>query len=394
MRNKRSNGEGSFRKDERRNLWIYSLSYDVDGQKGRKQFAGKTKGAAKQKAEMFIEGLKKPSDKRYTVEKWCEYWLNSIARPQVRERTFEKYRSTLKNYVIPYMGELSLDGVNAGDLQEHLNDLLVSGGVKGTGISPSTVKATRKYLMQALDYAVERDLMASNPVRKTKPPKSEKEDVVILSDEQVAKLLDETDELDNPFIALMMRTIFTIAIHSGLRQGELFALDWKNGVDFKNGCLVVTKTLSRIVGKGAVFCEPKTRTSRRNIPMSEKDMQLLKRYREEQLKQEKQAIEYGFGYVNMHNLVFTSPNGQPVHVSNFSRRYFRPLMRAAGIPDTVTFHAFRHTHATRLLEQGVNVKLIQQRLGHSNITTTLDIYSHVTQNMARDVIKAIENFPE
>ena len=154
MRNKRSNGEGSFRKDERRNLWIYSLSYDVDGQKGRKQFAGKTKGAAKQKAEMFIEGLKKPSDKRYTVEKWCEYWLNSIARPQVRERTFEKYKSTLKNYVIPYIGELSLNDVNAGDLQEHFNDLMVFGGTKGTGLSPSTVKATRKYFMQALDYAV------------------------------------------------------------------------------------------------------------------------------------------------------------------------------------------------------------------------------------------------
>lgn len=394
MRNKRSNGEGSFRKDERRNLWIYSLSYDVDGQKGRKQFAGKTKGAAKQKAEMFIEGLKKPRDKGYTVEKWIEYWLNSIARPQVRERTFEKYKSTLKNYVIPYMGELPLDGVNAGDLQEHFNDLMVFGGTKGTGLSPSTVKATRKYFMQALDYAVDRELLTSNPVRKTKPPKSEKEEIVILSDEQVSKLLDETDKLDNQFMALMMRGIFTIAVHSGLRQGELFALDWEKGVDFKNNCLIVTKTLSRIVGKGAVFCETKTRTSRRNIAMSEKDMRLLKHYREAQLEQEKQAVENGFGYINTHKLVFTSPNGQPIHASNFSRRYFRPLMRAAGISDSVTFHAFRHTHATRLLEHGVNVKLIQQRLGHSNITTTLDIYSHVTQNMARDVIKAIENFPE
>ena len=156
------------------------------------------------------------------------------------------------------------------------------------------------------------------------------------------------------------------------------------------GCIFVRRSLAHVVGKGAVFQETKTKGSRRRILLLLEDVTALQEYRK---WQKNYAEELGDKFA-WHNLIFTSPFGAPISPTNFVRRYFHPLLKKCGIKDGFTFHGLRHTHATLLLQQGVNPKIVQERLGHSSIKVTMDIYSHVLPDMQQQAVDALKGlFP-
>lgn len=160
--------------------------------------------------------------------------------------------------------------------------------------------------------------------------------------------------------------------------------------DFANACVFVKRSLAHVVGKGAVFQEPKTKGSRRRVLLLLEDIAALQEYRQWQWKY---ANELGDKFV-WHNLLFTSPFGSPISPTNFNRRYFKPLLKQCRIGEGFTFHGLRHTHATLLLQQGVNPKIVQERLGHSSIKVTMDVYSHVLPDMQKQAVDALrELFP-
>ena len=232
---KRNSGEGGFFHDVKRGIWIYQLRYtDAEGNHGRKKFAAKTKREAMQKGKDFIEALnQKPNDdeKKLTVGNWIMNWLENYAKPNVRSRTYEKYLSCLKAYILPRYENVLLGDLNAADLQKHFNHLLESGRADGTGLSTSTVRGTRRYLSMCIDEAVKSGLVSSNVVRLTKAPKLTKKEIVILSKSEIAQLIEAAKEIDHPFMSVVMPEIISLTVHTGIRQGEVFGLKWED-VDF------------------------------------------------------------------------------------------------------------------------------------------------------------------
>ena len=319
------------------------------------------------------------------VGEWAKIWLNDYAKPHIRPRTFEKYESCLKLYIIPKFGTVPLTELNARALQQHLNSLMIDGRRDGQSLSASTVRATRRYFCMCMDDAVKSGLVTQNIVRLTKPPKLTHKEIVVLAKEEVTKLVDEAKKIDHPFMSIMMPVLISLTAHTGLRQGEVFGLKWED-LDFDKSSLSVRRSLAHVIGKGAVFQEPKTKNSRRRLLLLGEDVVMLRQYKK---WQEQYADELGDLFEHS-DLVFTSSYGKPISPTNFSRRYFKPLVVACGIDENFTFHGLRHTHATLLLKQGVSPKIVQERLGHSSIKVTLDTYSHVVPDMQQQAVLALE----
>ena len=385
---KRNSGEGGFFHDVKRGIWIYQLRYtDADGNRGRKKFAAKTKREAMQKGKEFIDSLNRAADdgEKLTVGNWIRNWLENYAKPNVRPRTYEKYSSTLKAYILPTFENVLLNELTAADLQKHLNRLLETGRADGTGLSSSTVRGTRRYLSMCIDDAVKSGLVSSNVVRLTKAPKLSKKEIAVLSKDEIARLINAAKEIDHKFMSVVMPEIISLTVHTGMRQGEVFGLKWDD-IDFEKSCLFIRRSLAHVIGKGTVFQAPKTKNSVRRILLMPEDIKNLRAYKK---WQENYSEELGDLFEG-HNLVFTSPFGEPISPTNFSRRYFKPLLKKCDISSEFTFHGLGHTHATLLLRQGVNPKIVQERLGHSTIKVTMDTYSHVLPDMQRQAVDALQ----
>ena len=385
---KRNSGEGGFFHDIKRGIWIYQLRYtDADGNRGRKKFAAKTKREAMQKGKEFIDSLNRAAndDEKLTVGNWIRNWLENYAKPNVRPRTYEKYSGTLKAYILPVFENVLLNELTAADLQKNFNRLLETGRTDGTGLSSSTVRGTRRYLSMCIDDAVKSGLVSSNVVRLTKAPKLSKKEIAVLSKDEIARLINAAKEIDHQFMSVVMPQIISLTVHTGMRQGEVFGLKWED-VDFEKSCLFIRRSLAHVIGKGAVFQAPKTKNSIRRILLMPEDIKNLRVYKK---WQENYSEELGDLFAG-HNLVFTSPFGEPISPTNFSRRYFKPLLKKCDISSDFTFHGLRHTHATLLLRQGVNPKIVQERLGHSSIKVTMDTYSHVLPDMQRQAVDALQ----
>ncbi len=385
---KRNSGEGGFFHDVKRGIWIYQLRYtDAYGNRGRKKFAAKTKREAMQKGKEFIDSLNRTAndDEKLTVGNWIRNWLENYAKPNVRPRTYEKYSGTLKAYILPVFENVLLNELTAADLQKNFNRLLETGRTDGTGLSSSTVRGTRRYLSMCIDDAVKSGLVSSNVVRLTKAPKLSKKEIAVLSKDEIARLINAAKEIDHQFMSVVMPQIISLTVHTGMRQGEVFGLKWED-VDFEKSCLFIRRSLAHVIGKGAVFQAPKTKNSIRRILLMPEDIKNLRVYKK---WQENYSEELGDLFAG-HNLVFTSPFGEPISPTNFSRRYFKPLLKKCDISSDFTFHGLRHTHATLLLRQGVNPKIVQERLGHSSIKVTMDTYSHVLPDMQRQAVDALQ----
>ena len=385
---RRNAGEGVIYQDKNRGLWIYQVSYkDSEGVRKRKKFAAKTKREAMEKGKTFLNEQNQGLDvsrQDVTVAEWIDECMENYVKPRIRPRTYEKYLSSIKNYILPKFGKFKLSELEASSLQKHFNSLLINGRADGKGLSPSTVRAARRYFAMCIDDAVREGLLLRNVIRLTKSPKLTRKEIVVLTKEEVTNLIETAKNIENNFMKIMMPEILSFTVRTGLRQGEVFGLKWED-IDFQNSCLFVKRSLAHVVGKGAVFQEPKTKNSRRRVLLMPEDVESLKKY---QQWQKNYAEELGDKFSG-HGLVFTSPFGEPISPTNFIRRHFKPLLKKCGISKEFTFHGLRHTHATLLLQQGVNPKIVQERLGHSSIKVTMDTYSHVLPDMQKQAVEAL-----
>lgn len=387
---RRNAGEGVIYQDKERGLWIYQVSYkDSEGMRKRKKFAAKTKHEAMEKGKDFLLQQGQGTDISkldMTVEQWIDEWLPNYVKPRIRARTYEKYVSSFNNYILPQLKSIKLKDLTASNLQKHFNSLLINGRIKdGKGLSTSTVRAARRYFSMCMDDAVREGLVVRNVVKLTKSPKLLRREIVVLTRKQVSDLIKAAKQIDHNFMRVMMPEILSFTVHTGLRQGEVFGLKWED-VDFQNSCIFVKRSLAHVIGQGAVFQEPKTKNSRRRVLLLPEDIKNLRKYQE---WQKHYADELGDKF-SWHNLVFTSPFGEPISPTNFSRRYFKPLLEKCHIQKDFTFHGLRHTHATLLLQQGVNPKIVQERLGHSSVKVTMDTYSHVLPDMQKQAVDALQ----
>jgi integrase len=301
---------------------------------------------------------------RMTVAEWLDSWITDFVEPTRRATTTPMYRSYVA-YVKPFIGHLKLQSVTPLIIQKLYTDLQKADPPR----SAYTVSRIHARLVTAFKKARELRLIPVNPVIDATPPRAKLRPIAPLSFEQTRAFLEAAR-------GHRLEALFALAISTGMRQGELFALDWRS-IDFAKSMVSVRGTLVEVGGKLIVH-EPKTDRSRRRIDVPATTMTLLRRH---QKATAGQPDDY----------VFRDTDGGPLRKSNFVRRDFKPLLEKAGLPADLHFHDLRHTHATLLLASGVNAKVTQERLGHSKISTTLDTYSHITPTMQLEAAKTMDS---
>ena len=241
-----------------------------------------------------------------------------------------------------------------------------------SGLSAQSVRHVRTILRIALNQAIKWELVTRNAAALTIAPRLERKRFRCLSPDEARQLLDAAQ-------GNRLEGVFSAALALGLRMGEILGLRWQGDVDLDGGTLRVNQAIYRIKGKGLVASEPKTERSRRTLFLPDTVLRALRAHR---LRQLQERLAAGSRWQNS-GLVFTSSIGTALEPRNLFRS-FKAQLRKADLPD-VRFHDLRRSAASLLLAQGVPMRAVMEVLGHSSISTTADIYSHVMPAMMRDV---------
>lgn len=232
-------------------------------------------------------------------------------------------------------------------------------------------------LHRALDQALRWGLVPRNVSEAVDLPKLQKKEIRPLSGDEARRLLGAAR-------GDRSEALYVLAVHCGLRQGELLGLPWED-VDLGTGTLQVRRTLTTTKG-GPRFTAPKTAKSRRRIKLTTGAVDALRCHHDRQFEESTRLA----GLWQDYGLEFATTTGTPINPSNLTSRSFKPLLKRAGLPD-IRFHDLRHTCATLLLSKGVHPKLVQELLGHATIAITLDTYSHVLPGMGDQAANAMES---
>lgn len=380
-RRKRANGEGSIykRKDGR---WCGRITIGKNPDTGKpdiKTFYGKTRKEVDSKLSevkaKLQEGTYTEPSKQDTGE-YLDQWLNTI-KASVRITTFESYETQIRKHIKPAIGHIKLQQLQTRHIQNLINDKM-----DGGNLSTRSIKYIHVVLNNALQQAIKEQLIKFNPAVAVKLPKQEKKEVEALTVEQVKAFMEMARQTRH-------YTAYLVELSTGLRRGELLALKWKN-IDLEEGTLQVKENLV-ITKNGAVFQEPKTKTSKRVINLPPHVVTELRKHKKAQAEE---RLRLGGQYED-NDLVFCRKDGKPLYPRSFSE-HFEKLVRKLqeeGFPK-ITFHGLRHTFATLALQAGVEAKTLQDILGHSTIGITLDIYSHTTKTMREEATKKISGIME
>jgi integrase len=375
---RRSPGDGCItqRKDGRWSSYI-----TLEGGK-RKTFYGKTKKEVKEKLKEAqfaqMKGLLVAAPQQ-TVGQFLMSWLEDTHKFHLRIRTYERYHQYLRLHLIPGLGHIQLQKLSPQDLQAFYKLKMEEGGLSGT-----TVGTMHNILHKALDTAVRWDLVARNVCERVTPPRKEHYEIQPLTKDQVQQFIRAT-------CGNYYENLFLLALGTGMRQGEVIALKWQD-VNLEVGTLQVRRVLShvdqRLRKDGApayIEAEPKTESSRRTIVLPKFVVDSLLAHRAEQ---QDIKLVAGDTWVDQ-NYVFCTAKGRHLHPNPIVVA-FKKVLKRAGLPD-IRFHDLRHTAATMLLELGVHPKIVQERMGHSEISMTMDIYSHVMPTMQRQAIMQLDD---
>lgn len=364
---RRTKGEGSTyrRKDGQ---WCGSLSLsDGSGRRRRRVVYGKTRKEVSEKLfelRKQAEGGMLPQSGRMTVAQYLERWLEDGARPQVRPKTLESYRSIVRCHLVPNLGRERLSVLSSMHVQQ------AYAAMEKAQTGARTRQLAHAVLHRALSQAVRWDLIPRNPAAAVVRPRVDRREVRALSASEVREFLRCVRR--DPFEAL-----YVLAVTTGLRQGELFGLRWKD-IDLRARKLSVQRAISEVNGRVEVS-QPKTAKGRRRVELPGLAVEALR----EQRKRSRATP-------HPEALVFPDSRGGPLRKYNFNRRSWQPLRERAGLRD-LRFHDLRHSAATLLLSAGVHPKVVQERLGHATISVTLDTYSHVLGSLQREAADRLDD---
>ncbi|MGM0841374.1 MAG: tyrosine-type recombinase/integrase [Bacillota bacterium] len=363
---------GSVKKEGSSWYYVFYLGKDANGKRRQKKKRGFKTQIEAEKA--LIEALNEVNKGTYIepskilYKDFLDQWL-ATKQGMLGPQTLTVYKWFLENKVIPEFGKIPLSDLSVLRIQSYINSL------SNQGYSRSSVKKVYEICKNSLDYAVDYELISKNPASKVKLPRQQKKDVINAWDQSEVYTFLNTAKGDPLYI------VFLIALTTGMRKSEILGLRWKD-VDLDKGLLKINQTLST---DGKYFIQgAKTKTSLRTINLSPKTI--------DELKHHKKVISsnkkfYKADYQNL-DLVACTGHGTQLNPSNVSRTFNR-LCAKANVPK-IRFHDLRHTHATLLLSDGTNVKVISERLGHSNTKITLDTYSHVLPTMQEEVARKLD----
>lgn len=375
MAKRRGNGEGSIYKRPNGN-WVGQISVGYDpatGKLKRKSFYGKTRKEVAVKINQALQELRSGTyvePTQTTFGEWLDKWLTLYKKGQLKPSTYESYETLINVHIKPCLGKVPIAKLNADLLQSFYKEKLEKGRVDGKGgLSTRMVRYFYTIIREALQEAVIGGLLARNVADATTPPIIKNKKVRPLEEEELLAFF-ETAREDRLFAA------YFLAATTGLRCGELLGLCW-DSVDLEH-CTITIQRQLLVLKSGLVLAETtKSKSSRRSIVLTDDAIRELKAYRK---RQAQEKLLLGEAYQD-NGLVFCKDNGAPLDPREFTK-HFQRLLEKAGLPK-VRLHDLRHTHASLLLARGVHPKVVQERLGHSSIAITLDLYSHLTPGLQK-----------
>lgn len=287
----------------------------------------------------------------------------------------------LRTRVYPAIGHIRMDKINPRQVQAFVNTLSKDGANKRTGkpLAPKTIKHNLSLISEVFNYAVKMGVVSDNPCSKVTIPEGKFKEKEIYSPEEVQKILELLEQEPMKY-----RVFFNLMIYSGFRRGEMLGLEWKD-IDFDNCIISVRRTSNYTAKKGTYTDTTKTRRSQRTLKFPDYIMEMLKEYKEEQ---DAEALRIGSKWVETDRL-FTKWNGEPMYTGQ-PYSWFMEFCERNDLPFH-GIHSFRHTFASLLVNQGVDIVTVSGALGHSAVSTTSNIYCHMLAEAQAKISDAVSS---
>ena len=330
--------------------------------------------------------------KSLKFSEFTEIWKRDYGSKELAPSTYKRYCRMLETRLLPYFGHFYINKIRPTDIMKFYDllekdtQLVRKKGNNGSKtkkpLSGKTILEHHRLLRAMLHKAVYWQLIVTNPAERVQPPKARKPKRRSYDDEQTKILLENLELLsseDTKYKVAIILTVFT-----GVRLGELMGLEWTD-VDFKNGIISINRSSQYLSDMGVFTKVPKTESSIREIAIPEFIISLLEEYK---LWYEEQKSIYGELWTNSDRL-FVQADGKPMHPSTISK-WFVKYVGQIGLP-VINFHGLRHTNASLLVAQNIDIAVISARLGHAQISTTLDFYVHPLLSHNRKAGYALEN---
>ena len=303
----------------------------------------------------------------YSFSEWLDKWMEDYKKMSLKASTYYANERMIRTHIKPHMGDVDLKKVSPDDIQSLYQKMTLAGA------KPATVHKVKNIINNALEQAVKSRLIMYNPTRATVPPKMEQSDVRVFTPEEQTQFMTIIQ-------GHRLEPLFLLALGTGLRRGELVALTW-DCIDFDKREITVKGSVNRIKDpdtkvSGLCVTAPKTRSSRRKVPIIGNLNATLLRHQKAQ-EGEREKAEKAW---NDMNLVFCSTVGGFIEPRRLGT-YLDSFLEKADL-EHINFHALRHTFATRFLEQGGSIKALQEILGHTDASLTLNPYAHIVGSTA------------
>ena len=335
---------------------------------------------------MYVEG------KSLKFTDFVEIWKRDYGSKELAPSTYKRYLGILESRIIPFFGHFRVDKIKPTDIMQFY-DLLSkdtqivrrkdnNGKKTGKPLSPKTILEHHRLLRAMLQKAVYWQMIVSNPAERVQAPKTKKPKRKYYDDEQskalISGLMELTEEQFKYKVAIIL-TIFT-----GVRLGELMGLEWDD-INFREGIVSINRSSQYLADKGVFTKVPKTESSIRDVAIPDFVVSLLEEYK---YWYDEQKYQYGELWIDS-NRLFVQADGRPMHPSTISK-WFEKFVAQIGLP-VINFHGLRHTNATLLIAQNIDVSVVAARLGHAQITTTLNFYVHPIISHNKTAGFALEN---
>jgi integrase len=303
-----------------------------------------------------------------TFAEYLERWLQDYAKPKLSPRSYERYAGIIKNYLIPEIGNIPLTQLRPEHIQKHYRT------IRDQGLKSETIRFHHAVIHKALQTAVKWAILNRNAADGVDVPKTVHTEMQTWDDFEVRHFLDTAK--DSIYYAL-----FHLALFTGMRRSELLGLQWR---DVEVQQIHVCRSLHHLKDGSYIFTQPKSEKSKRIIALSPSSVLVLAEHKGRQ-----QAIRAMLGEtLGKDDLVFSTPQGSPLRPNTITRAWTM-LATKADIKH-IRLHDARHTHASLMLKQGIHPKIVQERLGHSTISMTLDIYSHVAPGLQEAAARSFD----
>ena len=360
----------------RKDSWTVQVYIGLDPKTGKKRYHSEAVKGTKAQAQRRLTELLREIDTgnfvecpRLTVGEYLEQWMSDYAASHVSKRTFDGYRGNLDRYILPSLGSIPLKKLTPRHVKQMESNLLRGGGADGGPLSPRTVVQAHRVLSKALNDAVSDDALGRNPVAAVEPPRTTKYEAKTLRWDEVHAFIEQ---INNP----LHLTLVLLDIQTGLRRSELLGLQWRD-IDLSAGTLSLQRALIKLPSGGTELTVPKNGLGRL-VELPQESIDALRSHRE------RNQSTSGNG-----NFVFCHSDGSPLDPDLVSK-WFRKIVKNAGM-EGLRLHDLRHTHASLMLAKGIHLKVVSERLGHSSIEITGNLYSHVLPSVQVEAVRRFES---